>query len=220
MKLTSKILALLILLTVQSCGFRNSNKTDLLENDTKNFFDKYSNDSIRNQIFKIAYRNTSTAPSYIVFIAVDLNTGKEKEICCEAPFLSGAMHRELGKGYNESDSKFIDSLILNNKSRVFEFKNNEALKNIGFDEYPDYDRIKKAASNNNLDYYFKKYASNDSIKSMNFIEDTTGFAQLVFAHVMFECGIITSRDCVVGNYIRFGDPSKLYPEIPKIEKNE
>jgi len=97
MKLTTKILGLLILFTVQSCGLKNSNKTDLLVNDSKNIFDKYSNDSIRNQIFKIAYQNNSTAPSYIVFKAVDLNTGKEKEICCEAPFLSGAIHRELGK---------------------------------------------------------------------------------------------------------------------------
>lgn len=220
MKLTTKILGLLILFTIQSCGLKNSNKTDLLVKDSKNIFDKYSNDSIRNQIFKIAYQNTSTAPSYIVFKAVDLNTGKEKEICCEAPFLSGAMHRELGKGYNESDSKFIDSLILNNKSRVFEFKNNEALKNIGFDEYPDTNAIEKAAVHYNLDYYFKKYGANDSIKSMNFNNDTTGVSQLVFAHLMFECGIITSRDCVAGNYIWFGDPKITLSETPKIEENE
>lgn len=220
MKLTTKILGLLILFTVQSCGLKNSNKTDLLVTHSKNIFDKYSNDSIRNQIFKIAYQNTSTAPSYVVFKALDLNTGKENEICCEAPFLSGAMHREFGKGYGEGESQFIDSLILNNKSRVFEFKNKDALKNIGFDEYPDFDVVKKAAAKTNLDYYFKKYGANDSIKSMNFNNDTTGVSQLVFAHLMFECGIITSRDCVAGNYVWFGDPKITLSETPKIEENE
>jgi hypothetical protein len=220
MKLTTKIIGLLLLFTVQSCGLKNSNKIDLLVNDSKDIFDKYSNDSIRNQIFKIAYQNSSTAPSYVVFKAVDLNSGKTKAICCEAPFLSGAIHREFGKGYNESESKFIDSLILNNKSRVFEFKNNEALKNIGFDEYPDSSAIEIAAVQYNLDYYFKKYGANDSIKSMNFNNDTTGVSQLVFAHLMFECGIITSRDCVVGNYIWFGDPGITLTETPKIEENE
>lgn len=200
-----QILGLLILLTVQSCGLKNNNKSDMILNDSKDIIDKYSNDSVRNQIFKIAYQNTSTAPSYVVFKAVDLNTKETKEICCEAPFLSGAMHREFEKGYTESESKFIDNLILNNKSRVFQFKNKDALKNIGFDEYPGSDLIKKAATKINLEYYLKIYGANDSIKSMNFNNDSTGVSQLVFAHLMFECGIITSRDCEAGNYIWFGD---------------
>ena len=220
MKLTTKILGLVILLTVQSCGLKNSNKSDMLVNSSKDTFDKYSNDSVRNQIFKIAYLNTSSAPSYIVFKAVDLNTGKTKEICSEAPFLSGAMHREFGKGYSENECKFVDSLILNNKSRVYKFRNEDALKNIGFDEYPDSVTIKKAAAKTNLDYYFKKYGANDSIKSINFNNDTTGVSQLVFAHLMFECGIITSRGCIAGNYIIFGDPRITLSETPKIEESE
>ncbi len=112
MKQTFKILVLVILTVIQSCGQKNSTDNTVKTEPVIDIFEKYSNDSIRDRIFKIAYENASTAPSYIVFIAEDLNTGTRKEICCEAPFLSGAMHRELKKGYDEIGSKFINSLIL------------------------------------------------------------------------------------------------------------
>lgn len=220
MKLTTIILGLLILLTIQSCELKNSKKSDVLVENSKDIFDKYSNDSIRNEIFKIAYQNTSTAPSYIVFKAVDLNTGKTKEICCEAPFLSGAMEREFAQDYDAKGSEFIDSLILQNTNKVFKFKNKEALKNIGFEQYPDSARIREVALKNNLEYFVAKYGANDSIASIDFSEYKDKFAQLVFAHIMFECGIVTSRDCIAGNYLWFGDPNKAYPEVKQADENK
>ena len=90
------IVGICLLIINQSCRLNNQNESYSFKNESFNeFFDKYSNDSLRNEIFKIAYENKSTAPSYVVFIAKDLNTGETKEICCEAPFLSGAMHRNL-----------------------------------------------------------------------------------------------------------------------------
>jgi hypothetical protein len=217
MKQTFKILGLIILTIIQSCGQKNRTDNTLITEPVIDIFEKYSNDSIRDRIFKIAAENASTAPSYIVFIAEDLNTGTRKEICCEAPFLSGAIHRELKKSYDEIGSKFIDSLILENKDKIFKFKDEEALENIGFKAYPDRETITKIALQSDLDYYVKKYGANDSIKSIRFDSDS-GFVQETFAHVMFKCGIITSRDCIAGNYIWFGDPNLSMPKLPEIDK--
>ena len=49
-------------------------------------------------------------------------------------------------------------------------------------------------------------------------ETDTGYTQKVFAHIMFECGIITSRDCIAGNNIWFGDPNISVQEIPDDQK--
>jgi hypothetical protein len=126
------------------------------------------------------------------------------------------MHRELGRDYDEISSKYIDSLILGNKTKVFRFKDKDALENISFNTYPDSESIVKIASQKDLDYYFKKYGANDSINSMQFDGDS-GIVQKTCAHIMFKCGIITSRDCVAGNYLLFGDPKMLMPKIPEIQ---
>jgi len=218
MKQTFKILGLVVLTIFQSCGLKSRTDSTVINAKSDiDIFENYSNDSIHDRIFKIAYENNSTAPSYIVFIAEDLNTGTKKEICCEAPFLSGAMHRELRKGYDEISSKYIDSLILENEDKIFKFKNEEALENISFKTYPDSGFIAKIASQNDLDYYLKKYGANDSIKSIRFDSDSA-LVQKAFAHVMFKCGIITSRDCIAGNYIWFGDPNLRMPKRPEIDK--
>ena len=217
MKHRVQILGFLVLIIIQSCGLDNqTNNESKIEKLETNLFDKYSNDSIRSVIFEIAYDNKSTAPSYIVFKAKDLNTGIIKEICCEAPFLSGAMHRELNIEYDTKGTEYIDSTILANRLEIFEFISKEALYNISFSEYPDKEIIDRIASKNDLDYYNDKFAANDSVKYMHF-ENDTGFAQKSFAHIMFKCGIITSRDCIAGNYIWFGDPNILMPKIPEID---
>jgi len=206
------------LIIIQSCGLKNQNdKVTKVESLRTDLFDKYSNDSIRAQIFEIAYDNKSTAPSYIVFKAKDLSTGLIKEICCEAPFLSGAMHRELNIEYDEKGSKYIDSIILENRNKTFEFNNKDALNNISFREYPDQETIDRIASKNDLDYYNEKFGNNDSIKFMHF-ENDTGFVQESFAHIMFKIGIIISRDCIAGNTIWFGDPNISMPKIPNIDE--
>jgi hypothetical protein len=218
MKYRAQILGLLMVLMIQSCGFDNrTNNESKIKKTKTDLFDKYSNDSIRAVIFRIAYNNKSTAPSYVVFKAKDLNTGIVKEICCEAPFLSGAMHTELNINYDTLGTEYIDSIILANRQGVFKFRNKEALNNIKFYEYPEKEVIDKIAKKNDLDYYFQKYGKNDSINSMHF-ETDTGYTQKVFAHIMFECGIITSRDCIAGNNIWFGDPNISVQEIPDDQK--
>ena len=208
MKRTFKILGLSLLIITQSCGLKNKNdNVPKIESSKTDLFDKYSNDSIRDRIFEIAYDNKSTAPSYIVFKAKDLNTGLIKEICCEVPFLTGAMHRELEIEYDSKGTEYIDSIILANRQENFEFKNEEALNNICFFEYPDYNRLLQIAEGINLDYYSKTFGKNDSTKLLYF-ETDTGFIQTTFTHIMFNCGIMTKRDCEASNNIWFVNPNR------------
>ena len=205
MKQSIIFIGLIIMTLLQSCRLENQhNKVTDAKHTEKELFDKYSNDSIRSVIFKIAYNNTSTAPNYIVFKAKDLNTELVKEICCEAPFLSGAMHQELDIKYDTKGTEYIDSIILSSYDSIFEFRNIEALNNISFKNYPNYDRIIQISNDLDLDYYSMKFGRNDSSELMYF-ETDTGFVQTTFTHIMFKCGILTRRDCEAGNNIWFGN---------------
>ncbi|WP_129366947.1 hypothetical protein [Lutibacter sp. HS1-25] len=200
-----KKLGYIFLIIIVSC--QPKNKTDnssTIDKPEKNLFDNYSNDSIRKQIFKSSYENNSTAPNYIVFKATDLNTGLTKEICCEAPFLSGAIHREFNIKYDSIGIKKVDSIILANRQRIFNFKNKETLKNINFYDYPDYEKIIERAKQIDLEYYYKTFGKNDSVNSMHFSSDKR-IEQVTFAHILFNCGIKTTRDCVAGNNIWIGN---------------
>jgi len=193
-----------------SCGLKNSKEKISVNAENRTNLDDKSvvNDSLIAKNFEAAYNNNSTAPSYIVFKAVDLNTGQTKEICCVAPFLSGAMHREYKKDYDENGIQYIDSLVLNNRERLFKFRNKSALENISFQDYPDSTFIEKEKKKYNLDQYKKKFVNTDSTEAIHF-SSTTNLKQLVFAHIMFKSGIITSQDCIAGNNLHIGRIKRL-----------
>jgi hypothetical protein len=188
-----------------SCGLKNiKDKTSASPENIANLQEKsVVKDSIISRNFEIAYNNKSTAPSYIVFKAVDINTLQVKVICCEAPFLSGAMHREYKKDYDENSIRFIDSLVLNNEEKLFRFKDKSALENISFQDYPDSIFIENEKKKYNIDQYIKKFTNTDSTETVHF-SDSENFVQVVFAHIMFENGIITRRDCMAGNNLHIG----------------
>jgi hypothetical protein len=172
--------------------------------EKESVFEKYSNDSTRSRIFILSYNNKSTAPNYIVFKAKNSNTGEIKEICSEAPFLSGAMHRELEIKYDKKGTIYIDSLILKKRNNIYEFSKKEALDNISFFDYPDSLSILKIAKELDLENYHKTYANNDSSMWMHF-ETDTGFEQKTFSHIMFKIGVMTRRSCEAGNNICLGN---------------
>jgi len=204
MKQTLKLLFFILLVIFQSCDSKNNNGKMLVVVKPKTvLLDRLSIDSAKAKNFEIAYNNNSTAPSYIVFKVKDLNSGLIKEICCEAPFLSGAMHREYHKDYDDKDTRFIDSLILSKRESIFKFKNKAALENIGFKKYPDSLYIEKEKRKYDLDYYKRKYINTDSVATVYFSK-CEHFEREVFAHIMFKCGIITSRDCIAGGNLHLG----------------
>lgn len=199
------ILGFSLLLVIHSCGSKDEtdNETDYSKSKFE-LFDEYSNDSLRALLFEIAYNNKSTAPSYVVFKAKDLNTNLTKEICCEAPFLSGSIHTEFDIDYDTKGMEKVDSIILINKQNIYQFENEDALNNISFYDYPNYEKVIQVAQELDLSYYHRLYGKNDLIGSLHF-ENDTGYVQLTFAHIMFNCGIITSRACFAGNNLWFGN---------------
>ncbi|HTN21286.1 MAG TPA: hypothetical protein VL125_12465 [Pelobium sp.] len=144
------------------------------------------NELTKFKMFCSALDNDSTEPNYIVVTVKDKNTGKTKEICTEAPFIMGAVGQETGNGN-------ID--LKNYKSRYFEFSKDSALMNISFDLYTknELDAFKRKINVPNIVQQVK----NGILKSETFIGDRK--EQIMFAHLMFNNGIMMTRGCVAGN---------------------
>lgn len=145
-------------------------------------------DKTKYAMFCSACDNSSTAPNYVVVTVKNLNTKEEKEICTEAPFLSGAVDREAGTfTWNLNCKKY--------KDRYFEFSNDSALWNISFDLYTKTDLDNSAKSINIQNIV-------EQVKSGNLTNKTfTGDRkeQIMFAHLMFNNGIMMTRGCIAGN---------------------
>jgi hypothetical protein len=146
-------------------------------------------DSVKSKMFCAAIANVSTAPNYVVIIVKNRKTAEQKEICTEAPFVSGAVDIETGISLaTELDcSKY--------KNRYFEFAKDSALYNIGFDLYTKSELESYAKSLNILDIV--QQVKNGKLTSKTFSGDRK--EQRMFAHLMFNNGVMMTRGCVAGN---------------------
>ncbi len=148
------------------------------------------NSETKFKMFCTALDNFSTAPNYIVVTVKNLKTGEIKEICTEAPFIEGAVGYETGNSFLKCSDY---------KTRYFEFANDSALRNISFDLYSKKELAKFAKT-------IDVEKSVQQVKSGGII--TKGFSghndkeQLMFAHLMFNNGILMSRGCIAGNICR------------------
>lgn len=147
-----------------------------------------ANENVKFKIFCTAMNNNSESPNYVVILVRNLNTNEKKEICTEAPFLNGAIGIETGEFYLGFNCK-------KNNSRYFEFAKDRALKNINFDLY----------SANELEAYSKTFNVNEIVQKVKNgkLSDTTFRCskkeQLMFAHLMFNNGVLVTRGDLVGN---------------------
>jgi len=140
----------------------------------------------RFRMFCAALHNSSTAPNYIVVAVRNIMTGETKEICTEAPFIEGAVGRE--KGNWTINCK-------NHKARYFEFSNDNALANIGFDLYTKNDLDDYAKSINVADIV--QQVKSGKLTSRTFAGEES--EQIMFAHLMFNNGVMMTRGCIAGN---------------------
>jgi hypothetical protein len=143
----------------------------------------------KSKMFCAALDNTSTAPNYIVIRVKDLKNGITKEICTEAPFLLGALGRQLGQSNFSLDCQKY-------KSRYFEFRNDSALWNISFDLYNTAD-LEKYANTIDIKKTVQQVRSG-KLSSIGFPPHDRK-QQRMFAHLMFNNGIMMTRGCVAGN---------------------
>lgn len=145
-------------------------------------------DKVKHSMFCQAASNFSTAPTYVVIIVKNLNTGEVKEICTVAPFVSGAIGRETGKFFfSYPCDEYPD--------RYFEFAKDSALWNIGFNNYSvaELDSF-------SLTIDVKKIVN--QVKSGNLTSKTfygDRKEQLMFAHLMFNNGVMMTQGCIAGN---------------------
>jgi len=143
-------------------------------------------DSTKAKMFCTAIRNGSTAPNYVVVKVKNLKTGEIKEICTEAPFLRGAMRIQ-------NKNSAIDCIKF--KDRYFEFSKKKALKNIGYDLYSMSD-LEKYKQTINLDSLVEQVEIG-KLNGLNFSGEKK--EQRMFAHLMFNNGIMVTRGCFSGN---------------------
>lgn len=146
-------------------------------------------DQTKFKMFCSALNNSSTAPNYIVVTVMNKKTSEAKEICTEAPFIRGAMGRENGK------STFN---CRNYKTRHFEFSKDSALWNISFDLYTKDDLDKYAKTINVAEIV--KQVKNEELTRKIFTGDRR--EQIMFAHLMFNNGVMMTRGCFAGNICR------------------
>ena len=188
------LLSLLTLLTI-SCG-QVGNKKESVEAQTSIKAVDTISEIQKFKMFCAALENQSTAPNYVVVKVKNLNTGEVKEICTEAPFVEGAINRQTGKFSFQTDCDDYPN-------RYFEFSADSALWNISFDLY----------TISELEEYAKTIdveRTVQQVKEGKLQEKTFGIdkeqtwqetkrEQIMFAHIMFNNGVMMTRGCVAGN---------------------
>ena len=159
-------------ISIFSCSFKND-----VSNETK--FEMYNK----------AINHHSTAPYYVVINVKNLQNGELKEICTEANYVRGALNEE---SCNDTPLK---SNNLVNKDRYFEFECENSLSNIEFDMYSK-DELLNYKSTMNLDSLLKSI-KNEGLKEI--IISNSRKEQRMYAHIMFNNGIMMTRGSVIGN---------------------
>jgi len=209
------LLSLLTLLTV-SCG-QTDNKKKSTEAKTNIETTDNISETQKFKMFCAALENQSTAPNYVVVKAKNLNTGEVKEICTEAPFVEGAIYIQTGNFSFQTDCNDYPN-------RYFEFSADSALWNISFDLYTiteleeyaktiDVEKIVQQIKEGKLqqktfgfdvDEFEQHLREGKTTKeAMRMVKkqtlEETHKKQTMFAHIMFNNGIMMTRGCVAGN---------------------
>jgi len=143
------------------------------------------NEPTKLRMFRAALANASTAPNYVVVVVKNRATGELKEVCTEAPFMEGAVQRENGSALSP------DQL----KSRYFEFSSKDALRNVGFDIYTPAELSAFARTVRVAEVV--EQVKTDKLTSKIFSGGRK--VQFMFAHLMFNNGVMMTRGYLVGN---------------------
>jgi hypothetical protein len=141
--------------------------------------------------YKKAVNNESTFQYFLVIHVTDLNTGLTREICTKGNFLAGAIHREYGLDYDANSIRRAERIALNNRTRTFQFKNTEAIQNLGLGRY-SMDDLKDFEQRTNIDQLTKGINKDWKKKLLDDKE------MLLYAHSLFNRGILTGENNCYG----------------------
>ena len=140
------------------------------------------------EMFKIAFDNNSTGPSYIVINVQNKKTGEIKEICCDGETLKYAMKiNELST--TSSDKYFNSCAPLVQFSEV-------AIKYIGFKQYKTQiiDSLRIHLDKNLIN----KIKIESEQRKYELLDSLCHRFPLYFEHFLFKNKILTCRDCESG----------------------
>lgn len=165
-------------------------------------------ETIKYDMFCKALNCSSTAPYYLVVTVKNLNTDEIKEICTEAPFLHGAIDRQKGTFSNSIDCNDYPN-------RYFEFSKDSSLRNINFNLYTTSD-LEQYAKELDIEETVRQIVEEGMNEKVFWAETKEEWAnvkkqQIMFAHLMFNNGIMVRRGCVAGNICEL----TLYDEVEK-----
>jgi hypothetical protein len=144
-------------------------------------------DKTKFKMFCSALNNFSTAPNYVVITVRNAKTGETKELCTEATILNGAVYKQTGE-FSLGCGKY--------KNRFFVFSNDSALWNISFDLYTKAELDKYAKTIDVAEIV--QQIKNSKLDGKTFSGDRK--EQVMFAHLMFNNGVMVTRGCLAGNY--------------------
>lgn len=154
-------------------------------------------DLIKYKMYVKGIETLSTAPYYVVIKIKNQNTNEIRELCTEAPFLSGAIAREYNCDFSQADS-----IAISHKDRYFEFSNDSALWNISYDLYSisDLENYEKSI---NLDKIVTDIKSKKLTSKTFPMSNKRKDKQVMLAHLLFNEGVLTTRGCIAGNIVGF-----------------
>lgn len=151
-----------------------------------------------------ALENQSTFQYFLVVQVKDLNNGHVREYCTKGNFLKGALHREFNLNYDSQGISKVNQIAIENKERYFEFKNDSAIWNIGgvweysikeltdFEKQQDFDAL--ATQIRNKGKWSKEIADDKTM--------------LMYAHALFNRGILTGENNCWGGTLHYVDRNK------------
>jgi hypothetical protein len=149
--------------------------------------------------YLFAARNGGTFQINLVIKYKDVSTSETREICIEGEQLMLAFWKEnnLVFGDNDSFDKYY-KMLLDNKSRYFEFKNPKALESITVDYYTE-NELKEMEKKVDFDKLARKIK-----KSKKWEESFDSKTLKIYAHALFNRGILTGQNnCFGGETLEY-----------------
>lgn len=146
-----------------------------------------------------AVKNPSTFQYYLVIKYKNLNTNEVREICTVGDFLSGALHHEYNIDYDNPGAKKVLSIALKNKRRYFEFKNDNAIKNLGGETYTikELKQLEQKVNFDSITAHVKK--------TKRWSVGLRRKQLIMYAHALFNRGILTGQNGCVGGSLEYVD---------------
>ena len=151
-----------------------------------------------------AIKNESTFQYFLVVKVKNLNNGQTREYCTKGNFLQGAIHREYKLDYNEKGISKAYSVAVDNKDRYFEFKNDSAIWNIGGVWEYSMDDLAKLEKKTNFDALATQIRKTGKW-SKEIFDDKM---MLMYAHALFNRGILTGENNCFGGTLVYVDRNK------------